>query len=208
MVRHEAMARPNLQGRGSAAACCASPTGESPVPVGVGAPGSRPQACEGDLGARAGCQKPVRRRESRSGEQARGPQHEVKPAASTEGEGARASGSAGRQAPALQGQRRPDEVPAEPVTMQRTAVAETHAAIAGGEARRRGPTHSCVLCIGVGGRRPTHRRDRLLPRPLPASERKGVGNRCKGRRVQRGQRLLQLASGGARNLAPRCPTFT
>ena len=34
--------------------------------------------------------------------------------------------------------------------MQRTAVAETHAAIAGGEARRRVPTHSCVLCIGVG----------------------------------------------------------
>ena len=34
--------------------------------------------------------------------------------------------------------------------MQRTAVAETHAAIAGGEARRRGPTHSCVLCIGAG----------------------------------------------------------
>ena len=84
MVRHEAKARLNLQGEGSAAACCACPTGESPVPVGVGAPGSRPQAAEGDLGARAGCQKPVRRRESRSGEQARGPQHQVKPAASTD----------------------------------------------------------------------------------------------------------------------------
>ena len=84
MVRHEAKARLNPQGRGGAAACCACPTGESPVPVGVGAPGSRPQVVEGDLCARAGCQKPVRRRKPRSGEQARGPQHEVKPAASTD----------------------------------------------------------------------------------------------------------------------------
>ena len=84
MVRHEAKARLNPQGRGSAAACCASPTGESPVPVGVGAPGGRPQAVEGDLHARAGCQKPARRRKPCSGEQARGPQHEVKPAASTD----------------------------------------------------------------------------------------------------------------------------
>ena len=84
MVRHEAKARLNPQGGRSAAACCASPTGESPVPVGVGAPGSRPQVLEGDLCARAGRQKPVRRRKPRSGEQARGPQHEVKPAASTE----------------------------------------------------------------------------------------------------------------------------
>lgn len=84
MVRHEAKARLNPRGGGSAAACCACPTGESPVPVGVGAPDSRPQVLEGDLCARAGCQKPVRRRESRSGEQARGPQHEVKPAASTD----------------------------------------------------------------------------------------------------------------------------
>ena len=84
MVRHEVEARLSPQGRGEAAACCATPTGESPVPVGVGAPGSRPQVVEGDLCARAGCRKPVRRREPRSGEQARGPQHEVKPAASTD----------------------------------------------------------------------------------------------------------------------------
>jgi hypothetical protein len=84
MVRHEAKVRLKPQGRGWAAACCACPTGESPVPVGVGAPGSRPQVVEGDLHARAGCQKPVRRREPRNGEQARGPQHEVKPAASTD----------------------------------------------------------------------------------------------------------------------------
>ena len=83
MVRHEAKARLNPQGRGGVAACCASPTGESPVPVGVGAPGSRPQVVEGDLCARAGRQESVRRRKPRSGEQARGPQHQVKPAAST-----------------------------------------------------------------------------------------------------------------------------
>jgi len=84
MVRHEAKARLNPQWRGGVAACCACPTGASPVPVSVGAPGSRPQVLEGDLCARAGRQKPVRRREPRSGEQARGPQHEVKPAASTD----------------------------------------------------------------------------------------------------------------------------
>lgn len=92
MVRHEAKALLNPQGRGGAAACCACPTGESPVPVGVGAPGSRPQAAEGDLGARAGRRKPARRRKPCNGEQARGPQHEVKPAASTH------SQSAGRAA--------------------------------------------------------------------------------------------------------------
>ena len=84
MVRHEVRAGLNPRGGGRAAACCACPTGESPVPVGVGAPGSRPQVLEGDLCARAGCQKPVMRRMPRNGEQARGPQHEVKPAASTE----------------------------------------------------------------------------------------------------------------------------
>ena len=47
---------------------------------------------EGDLRARAGRQKPARRRKPRNGEQARGPQHEVKPAASTH------SQSAGRAA--------------------------------------------------------------------------------------------------------------
>lgn len=84
MVRHEAKARLNPQGQGVAAACCACPTGESPVPVGVGAPHSRPQVVEGDVRARAGRHKPSRRRKPRSGEQARGPQHEVKPAASTD----------------------------------------------------------------------------------------------------------------------------
>ena len=84
MVRHEAKVRLSPRRGGSAAACCACPTGESPVRVGVGAPGSRPQVLEGELCARAGRQKPARRRKPRNGEQARGPQHEVKPAASTD----------------------------------------------------------------------------------------------------------------------------
>jgi hypothetical protein len=84
MVRRDAKEEPNPAMGGSTVACCVTPTGESPVPVGVGAPGSRPQAVEGDLHARAGRQKPVRRRKPRSGEQARGPQHQVKPAASTD----------------------------------------------------------------------------------------------------------------------------
>jgi hypothetical protein len=84
MVCREAKARLNPQGEGSAAACCASPTGESPVPVGVGAPSRGPQALEGNLCVRARRQKPVKRRKPFSGKQARGPQHEVNPAASTD----------------------------------------------------------------------------------------------------------------------------
>jgi hypothetical protein len=61
-----------------AASCCVSPVGESPASVSTGTPSSRPQASGEILVARAGCRKPLRR------EQARGPQHEVKSAASTE----------------------------------------------------------------------------------------------------------------------------
>jgi hypothetical protein len=71
-------------GAGLSASGCTSLTGVSPVPVGVGAPGSRPQVFGGDPFARAGCRKPVRRLRLPSGEQARGPQHQVKPAASSE----------------------------------------------------------------------------------------------------------------------------
>lgn len=61
-----------------------SPAGASPVRVGARTPGSRPQA-QGEIPAvRAGQRKPVRRSDARSGEQARGPQHQVKPAASTD----------------------------------------------------------------------------------------------------------------------------
>jgi hypothetical protein len=63
---------------------CAFLAGASPVPVGAEAPGSRPQVGGETRPARAGRQEPVRRRRPRSGEQQRGPQHEVKLAASTE----------------------------------------------------------------------------------------------------------------------------
>ena len=85
MVRRDAGdERPAAAGR-EASARCASPARESPVPVGVGASGSRSQVFGRDPSARAGPRKPVRRPRSRSGEQARGPQRQVKPAASTEG---------------------------------------------------------------------------------------------------------------------------
>jgi hypothetical protein len=62
---------------------CTSPADERSARVIAGAPGSRPQSSGRDSGARAGRRKPVRRRESRDGEQERGLQHEVKPAASS-----------------------------------------------------------------------------------------------------------------------------
>src|ERR1700724_466459 len=67
-----------------ASARCVSPAGASPASVSAGAPSSRPQASGGDPDARAGRKEPARRQEPRSGERAHGPQHEVKPAASTE----------------------------------------------------------------------------------------------------------------------------
>ena len=81
MVRREANDRWSRSGR---SARCTSPTGASPVPVSAGAPGSRPQARRETFVTRAGRQEPVRWQEPFSGEQARGPQHEVKPAASTD----------------------------------------------------------------------------------------------------------------------------
>ena len=62
----------------------ASLGGVSPLPVGVGAPGSRSRA-RGEIHvSQAGFRKLVRQRELCSGKQARGPQHKVKPAASSE----------------------------------------------------------------------------------------------------------------------------
>jgi hypothetical protein len=82
---------------------CASPAGASPAPVSAGAPGSRPHLLGGDLDGRAGCRKPVKRREPCSGEQARGPQHEVKPAASTDKQsGSRAAHVTAKATPAAQ----------------------------------------------------------------------------------------------------------
>ena len=57
---------------------CVRPAGASPAPVSADAPGSRPQASGEIPMSRAGCREPLRR------EQARGPQHEAKPAASSE----------------------------------------------------------------------------------------------------------------------------
>ncbi len=62
---------------------CAFLAGASPASVIAGEPRSRSQVRGRDPGARAGCQKPVKRRKLFSGEHVRGPQHEVKPAAST-----------------------------------------------------------------------------------------------------------------------------
>jgi hypothetical protein len=75
--RDEAELEPQ-QGSDREASRCTSPAGASPVRVSAGAPGSRPQARGEIPAARAGCRKPLRR------EQERGPQHEVKPAASSE----------------------------------------------------------------------------------------------------------------------------
>jgi len=68
MVRHEGTVVPS----------CTCPAGESPVPVDAGGPGSR-VAVRGEIRvAEADRRKPFRR------EQPRGPQHQVKPAASKE----------------------------------------------------------------------------------------------------------------------------
>jgi hypothetical protein len=57
---------------------CTVPVGESPISVSAGTPSSRPRVRDESRVAQAGCQEPLRR------EQVRGPQHEVKPAASTD----------------------------------------------------------------------------------------------------------------------------
>lgn len=62
----------------------AVPAGASPASVIAGEPSSRPHPFGRDPDGRAGRPKPVRQRELCNGEQERGPQHEVKPAASTD----------------------------------------------------------------------------------------------------------------------------
>ena len=84
MVRRDEASRGSAQAVTSAATRCASSAGASPVPVSAEAPGSRPQVPREISDAQAGYRKPVKRREPFSGKQARGPQHQVKPAASTE----------------------------------------------------------------------------------------------------------------------------
>ena len=84
MVRRDVVADLSASVGEKVTTCCASSAGASPVPVSIGAPGSRPQVVKGDLQARAGFQMPVRWREPLSGERTRGPQRKVKPAASTD----------------------------------------------------------------------------------------------------------------------------
>src|SRR5690349_13797711 len=78
-----------------AKSCCASLAGESPVPVSVGAPGSRsPEPRETEVAE-------ARRREPSNGRQGRGPQHEVKLAASTDTQlGSRAAHATVKATPA------------------------------------------------------------------------------------------------------------
>ena len=78
MVRRDETVKPASQEEGDAVSRCAFPAGESPVPASADAPGSRPQAREETSVSQAGCREPLRR------EQERGPQHEVKPAASSD----------------------------------------------------------------------------------------------------------------------------
>src|SRR5215210_1455003 len=79
MVRPDEADRRAPVGGEATASCCTVPAGESPVQVGAGAPGSRSQVEQGEIPvARAGCREPLRR------EQERGPQHQVKPAASSD----------------------------------------------------------------------------------------------------------------------------
>src|SRR2546428_9919666 len=77
MVRPHESARRSRKGDESLSRCT-DPAGESPAPVSAGAPGSRPQAREEISASQAGRQEPLRR------ERARGPQHELNPAASTD----------------------------------------------------------------------------------------------------------------------------
>ena len=79
MVRPEDGEQLTLRWEEGFASGSVSPAGASPVPVSAGAPGSRPQAGGETLSTRAGRRKPPRR-----GEQQRGLQHEVKPAASSD----------------------------------------------------------------------------------------------------------------------------
>jgi hypothetical protein len=81
MVRRDA---DRIRGVGPRSARCVSSAGGSPVSVSAEAPSSRPQVPGREAYAQAGRQEPARRREPCSGERAHGPQHEVKPAASTE----------------------------------------------------------------------------------------------------------------------------
>lgn len=83
MVRREALVSWTSSVAKPADARCIVPAGESPAPESAGAPGSRSRVLGEIPEAQAGRQKPVKQRKLFSGKQASGPQHQVKPEAST-----------------------------------------------------------------------------------------------------------------------------
>jgi RNA-directed DNA polymerase len=84
MVRRDDGRILGAEGSGNLTSCWDGPAGESPVSESAGAPSSRP-AAEGEIPtAEAGYRKRGRQQELYNPKQARGPQHEVKPAASTD----------------------------------------------------------------------------------------------------------------------------
>ena len=83
MVRREGTELEIAEATAEAGPCCIVPAGESPVRVIAGEPGSRPAPEVERPTGEAWCQKPSAAK-AVHGEQLRGPQHQVKPAASTE----------------------------------------------------------------------------------------------------------------------------
>jgi RNA-directed DNA polymerase len=83
MVRREGRAEVSAEATAEAEPCCTVPAGESPAAVIAGEPRSRPPPEAQKPTGEARCQKPSAAKAVR-GEQQRGPQHQVKPAASSE----------------------------------------------------------------------------------------------------------------------------
>lgn len=84
MVRRDDDGKLSPTGVGEPASRCGDPAGASPVSVGGNAPSSRLPERGEILGAEAERREPGNRREPLTGRQARGPQHEVKTAASSQ----------------------------------------------------------------------------------------------------------------------------
>ncbi len=81
--RDDAVKEPSAEAQGDAVSRCTVPAGASPVRVITGEPGSRPPPQVERPKGEARCQKPLAAKAA-GGEQQRGPQHQVKPAASSE----------------------------------------------------------------------------------------------------------------------------
>jgi len=84
MVRRDDDGSRFLPEESNPASGCEDPAGESPVSVSGNAPGSRARARSETNVDQAGRRKPVNQRELLSGERVRGPQHQVKSAASSD----------------------------------------------------------------------------------------------------------------------------